>query len=98
MNNLILNRAIALHKRIADLKKCYSELDEITAKLKKQNFKSQLLKNYSITLVDNFAKSNVAFRTTSVKRFELHIEAPQQKRNISKIIRYADKLQKRRKK
>ena len=49
---------------LADTKKLYDRLDEIT----------HILGNQKLTrfvIVDNFAEKNTVFRTTSVKRFEL---------------------------
>ena len=66
----LITRAKKINKEIEKLKKLYGQLDEITEKLVKQKFKS----SDGVELVDNFKTKNVAFRTTSVKRYELRFE------------------------
>lgn len=72
--NKLLKRAIEIKKKIDSLTDLYRELDEITELLRQENFKVAVVGETEVMLVDNFKKSNVAFRTTSVKRYELKIE------------------------
>ena len=65
--NKLLRRAKKIENQISELKNLYSEFEEITHELRRLKFKA----NERAAIVDNFKKSNVAFRTTSVKRFEL---------------------------
>ena len=64
MKNKLEKRAFNILKK---QKQLYSELDSITAILKKSKFKS----GQYLILIDNFKNKNVVFRTTSVRRFEL---------------------------
>ena len=68
----LLKLARSLHEKINKLKLLYGELDEVTIRLQGMGFRSDDF--YGIYLKDNFKFNNVAFRTTSVKRFELEFE------------------------
>lgn len=70
----LVKRAIALKAKIDSLGALYDELDEITLELKKSRFKSSETRSHAVFLIDNFADKNHAFRTTSIRRFELRIE------------------------
>lgn len=74
MSKKLVQRAIELQKKIDSLKSLYEELDDITLKLTKARFKSAKMKDHTVFLVDNFANQNHAFRTTSIRRFELKFE------------------------
>ena len=70
----LITRAIAIQKKIDAIKDLYNELDDITEQLQKVKFKSYTDAKNNVYLVDNFANQNHAFRTTSIRRFELRIE------------------------
>lgn len=63
----IAKRIIEINEEIEVMKGLYRELDELTALLLEQKFK----KGHGVRVVDNFAKKNVAFRTTGLRRFEI---------------------------
>ncbi len=74
MSKKLIERAIDIQKKIDSLKVLYDELDAITETLRKSRFKSSSTVSHNVFLIDNFANKNHAFRTTSIRRFELRIE------------------------
>lgn len=69
----LVQRAIELQRKIDRIKKLYRELDEVEAALRAAGFDHARVGGVTVSLVDNFYSQNVAFRTTSVRRFELKI-------------------------
>ena len=51
---------------LADYKKLYGRLDEITQILKDEN-----LDGSGVIIVDNFAEKNVVWKASGIRRFEL---------------------------
>ena len=74
----LVDRFLKLHKKTQTFKSVYAEIDEITAQLAAKNFRSYPIKKAIVILADNFASKNVAYRTTSIKRYELKIEDSRQ--------------------
>ena len=68
----MLDRAYKIQEILAKQRKLYAELDEITTKLSK--LKRLHSSKYDVCVRDNFAEKNVAFRTTSIHRYELIIQ------------------------
>lgn len=66
-NAELLARAEALMKKIKSFKKACDEMDDIIDQLVKKNF----IENKDYILLDNFSDTNVNFRATSFRRFEL---------------------------
>ncbi len=56
------------------MKEMYNELDEITVQLKELGFRTEHVGERIITLVDNFATKNVAFRSHGIRRYELKFD------------------------
>lgn len=84
-NRDLVKRALQIQKKIDSMSKLYKEMDEIVDKLQKSKFKAITLETgareqTTVYLIDNFAKKNVAFRTTSVRRFELEIVSIERKK------------------
>lgn len=70
----ILTRVIELQAELDVRKALYDELDMLTMQLQAEGFRDAELEGLMITLVDNFAVSNTAFRPAGVKRFELKVK------------------------
>ncbi len=71
----ILARVLELNRELDVRKALYTELDMLTMQLQDEGFRDAELDGMLVTLVDNFEKSNTAFRPAGVKRFELRIKA-----------------------
>ncbi len=70
----ILARVIELQRELDARKDLYTELDMLTVQLQDEGFRDAELDGLLITLIDNFATSNTAFRPAGVKRFELKLK------------------------
>jgi hypothetical protein len=70
----ILCRVIELQRELDIRKALYDELDMLTIQLQAEGFKDAELSGLVISLVDNFEKTNTAFRPAGVKRFELKVK------------------------
>lgn len=64
---ILILKAKRLQRKIDALKPLYAELEAVTDQLRKAGFKA----GHGLTLIDNFKNKNVAYRTTSIRRFEL---------------------------
>lgn len=70
----ILARVIQIQAELDVRKALYDELDMLTLQLQAEDFAGAQLDGFIVTLVDNFAVSNTAFRPAGVKRFELKLK------------------------
>lgn len=70
---LLVKKAIAIQAKIETLKAYYDDLDEIVDELVATGFQTTRSFKRTATLVDMFAHKNVAFTTTSIKRYKLVI-------------------------
>lgn len=76
-NDLIetLKRVLEIMHELETRKALYEELDALTLELQRAGFASADLEGQRLTLTDNFADSNTAFRPAFVRRYELKAEA-----------------------
>lgn len=70
----ILTRVIELQAELDIRKALYTELDMLTVQLQAEGFVDAALDGFLITLVDNFAKDNTAWRPAGVKHYELKLK------------------------
>lgn len=70
---MLAERAEELLHEIASLKMLYNELEEITLQLVEMN---EFNPSRYVVIEDNFAKKNVSYKTTSVKRYEIYPTYP----------------------
>ena len=70
----ILARVIEIQAELDVRKALYEELDMLTVQLQDEGFVREHFGDLIVELVDNFSKSNTAFRPAGVKRFELRIK------------------------
>ncbi len=70
----LLNRAAELSSQLQQVKSLYKELDEITNQMLEMEVLQASTDDYTMTMVDNFAEKNTAFRVARLNRFELKIE------------------------
>jgi hypothetical protein len=67
-------RAVEIEIATTALKQLYRELDDITMELIEMGISSALVGGYQITIADNFAEKNTAFRIARIKRFDLKVD------------------------
>lgn len=70
----ILFRVIEIQAELDVRKALYEELDMLTMQLEDEGFQDAEFNGFLMTLVDNFERSNTAFRPAGVKRFELKVK------------------------
>jgi hypothetical protein len=74
----LAERAIEVQAKLDSAKPLYDELDQIAMQLKDMlgtgTSKALFVAEKAVTVVDNFAESNVMFRPSACRRFELKVE------------------------
>lgn len=75
-----IKRAREIKALLEQTKILYQELDDITEELVDMDLLIYNAKDFTAQVVDNFSGTNTAFRTTSVRRFELRFEEKEGKR------------------
>lgn len=69
-----VKKALSLLEQLEELRELYKELDDITTILQKLHFTGVKVKpGIDFILKDNFAQSNIVFRSAGVKRYKLFI-------------------------
>ena len=64
-------KALKIKVQLERMKKLYKQYDDLIFELFMDGFKELKLGNIKVMLVDNFSGKNVAFKTVSIKHFDL---------------------------
>ena len=70
----LLRKLLAIQEELANIKTLYREQDAIIDQLIEIGFKHGKVDNYIVTLKDNYADKNTAFKATAFRRYEISVE------------------------
>jgi hypothetical protein len=70
----LLSRAVEIHNTLAGVKPMYKELDDIILLLRLSGTTHFCAGGYNLTIVDNFAESNVSFKVAAIRQYDIRVE------------------------